>query len=43
LRVRAAEVEGGRILADLDNAAADGAGAGKMLEQRFPARRGRIR
>ena len=35
IRVRAAEVGGGGILADLDDAAADGAGAGEMLEQRF--------
>ena len=35
LRVRAAEVGRGGILADLDDAAADRAGAGKMLEQRL--------
>src|SRR5512146_3160793 len=35
LRVRAAEVGRGGILADLDDAAADGAGAGEMLEQRL--------
>jgi hypothetical protein len=35
LRVGAAEVGRRGILADLDDAAADGAGAGKMLEQRF--------
>ena len=31
MRVRAAEVGRGRILADLDDAAPDGAGAGEML------------
>ena len=31
----AAEIGRGRILADLDNAAADGAGAGEVVEQRF--------
>jgi len=35
LRVRAAEIGRRGILADLDNAAADGTGAGKMLEQRL--------
>src|SRR6266481_724687 len=35
LRVWAAEVGRCRILADLDNAAADRAGAGEMLEQRL--------
>ena len=35
LRVRTAEVGRGGILADLDDAAADGAGAGEMLEQRL--------
>ena len=35
LRVRPAEIRRGGILADLDNAAADRAGAGKMLEQRL--------
>src|SRR5947207_2101498 len=35
IRMRAAEIGGGGILADLDDAAADGAGAGKMLEQRI--------
>src|ERR1700756_3778828 len=33
--MRPAEIGRGRILADLDDAASDGAGAGKMLEQRF--------
>src|SRR5712692_9875510 len=35
MRVRSAEVGRRRILADLDDAAADGAGAGEMFEQRF--------
>src|SRR6266851_6178949 len=35
LRVRTAEVGRGRILADLDNAAADRAGAGEMRKQRL--------
>src|SRR5258708_23694666 len=35
LRVRAAEVGCGGVLADLDDAAADGAGAGEVLEQRL--------
>ena len=43
MRVRAVEVGRGRILADLDNAAADGAGAGEMREQRLPVRRCRMR
>jgi len=34
-RMRPAEIRRRRILADLDDAAADGAGAGEMLEQRF--------
>ena len=34
-RMRPAEIGCGRILADLDDAAADGAGAGEVLEQRF--------
>src|SRR5215468_10065954 len=34
-RMRPAEVGRSRILADLDDAAADGAGAGEVLEQRF--------
>src|ERR1700704_3659108 len=34
LRVRPAEIGRRGILADFDDAAADGAGAGKMLEQR---------
>ena len=38
LRVRATEVGRSGILADLDDAAADGAGAGKMLEQRLAVR-----
>src|ERR1700721_2986664 len=37
IRMRAAEVGGGGILADLDDAAADGAGPGEMLEQRLAA------
>src|SRR5882757_5534682 len=35
IRMRPAEIRRSRILADLDDAAADGAGAGKMFEQRF--------
>src|ERR1700733_16113025 len=35
LRVRPPETGGGGILADLDNAAANRAGAGEMLEQRL--------
>ena|SRR5829696_9675201 len=34
-QMRPSEIRGGRILADFDDAAADGAGAGKVLEQRF--------
>src|ERR1700680_941407 len=35
MRMRAAEVGRSRILADLDDPATDGAGAGKMLEPRL--------
>src|SRR5260370_27169335 len=35
LRVRTAEVGGGGVLADLDDAAADRAGAGEVPEQRL--------
>ncbi len=34
-RMRPAEIRRRRILADLDDAAADGAGAGEVLEQRL--------
>src|SRR5439155_20161025 len=34
-RMRPSEIRRCRILADLDDAAADGAGAGEILEQRF--------
>src|SRR4051812_13104753 len=35
IRVRPAEIRRRRILADLDDAAADGAGAGEVVEQRL--------
>src|SRR5262249_29669787 len=47
IRMRPAEVGGGRILAGLDDAATDGAGAGEVVEQRFavaaPDRAGELR